>query len=101
MTILAGHGEKAMATSPENGFLQETRFLGELRERKSIKTLQNIRLMLLSRVHHNWRLVVSWRVATNWKVRHSSKSIIPHKYHQCYLSSQNFPLEQPTSTSLF
>jgi len=24
MTILAGHGEKAMATSPENGFLQET-----------------------------------------------------------------------------
>ncbi len=27
MTILAGHGEKAMATSPENGFLEETRFL--------------------------------------------------------------------------
>ncbi|MCE2664481.1 MAG: hypothetical protein GPI90_13280 [Microcystis aeruginosa K13-05] len=27
MTILAGHGEKAMATSPENGFLQETGFL--------------------------------------------------------------------------
>ncbi|WP_155117894.1 hypothetical protein [Microcystis aeruginosa] len=27
MTILAGHGEKAMATSLETGFLQETRFL--------------------------------------------------------------------------
>ncbi len=48
MTILAGHGEKAMATSPENGFLEETRFLGELRERKSIKTLQNTRLMLVA-----------------------------------------------------
>ena len=56
MTILAGHGEKAMATSPENGFLQETRFLGELQERRNVKTLQNTRLMLLSRVHHNWQL---------------------------------------------
>ena len=53
MTILAGHGEKAMATSPENGFLKETRFLGELQERRNVKTLQNTRLMLLSRVHHN------------------------------------------------
>jgi hypothetical protein len=33
------HGEDAIARSPENGFLKETRFL---------KMLQNIRLMLLS-----------------------------------------------------
>ncbi|REJ59865.1 MAG: hypothetical protein DWQ56_00950 [Microcystis aeruginosa DA14] len=42
----------------------------------------------------------SWQVATNWKVRHSSKSIIPHKYQKCYLSSQNFPLEQPIVISI-
>ncbi|KXS89739.1 hypothetical protein OA58_20055 [Microcystis aeruginosa NIES-88] len=35
--------------------------IGELQERRSLKMLQNIRLMLLAMVHHNWRLFGSWR----------------------------------------
>ncbi len=50
MTILAGHGEKAMATSPENGFLEETNY-GNVK--KTLSTYPLARELLLTKGINN------------------------------------------------